>query len=72
METASIMAKKVGRPRSSESTVRVSAFGLRSTPEWRDWVLRMADKERVGVSDLVDRALALYAEHIKFELPPKR
>jgi hypothetical protein len=53
--------------------VRSVVNTFRSTPDWRDWVARMADSERIGVPDLIDRALVDYAKKVGFrEPPPKR
>lgn len=52
---------------------RVPAFGIRATPEWREWVDRLAESEDVNFSDLVARALKLYAKQVEFPEPaPKR
>jgi hypothetical protein len=53
--------------------VRSVVNTFRSTPAWRDWVARLAESERTGVPDLIDRALAQYAKKVRFpEPPPKR
>lgn len=63
---------KTGRPKSGLPP-RVIAFALKSTEEWRDWLRRLAEAERMGISDLVDRAIADYASKVGFpDPPPKR
>jgi hypothetical protein len=53
--------------------VRSVVNTFRSTPDWRDWVARLAESERIGVPDLIDRAVAEYAKKVGFpEPPPKR
>lgn len=52
---------------------RLPAFGMRSTPEWREWAARLAEYESINFSDLIARALARYAREVGFpEAPPKR
>jgi hypothetical protein len=51
---------------------RVPAFGIRATPEWREWANRLAESEAVNFSDLVARALKVYAKEVGFPEPPKR
>jgi hypothetical protein len=52
---------------------RVPAFGIRATPEWRGWASRLAESEDVNFSDLVARALKVYAKQVGFPEPaPKR
>jgi hypothetical protein len=48
------------------------AKGVRMTREYSDWLERLASKERMSVSTLIDRALADYAERAGFEAPPER
>lgn len=53
--------------------VRSVVNTFRSTPTWRDWVARLAEAERIGVPDLIDRALVDYAKRVGFpDPPPKR
>jgi hypothetical protein len=53
--------------------VRSVVNTFRSTPDWRDWVARLAESERIGMPDLIDRALADYAKRVGFpDRPPKR
>jgi hypothetical protein len=48
------------------------AKGVRMTREYSDWLDRLASKERMSVSTLIDRAVAEYANRIGFEAPPER
>lgn len=61
-----------GRPKSGEPTA-VSAFTLKGTAEWRDWVRALADHASMPASVLIDQALKAYAKSIDFDEPmPKR
>lgn len=57
---------------SLERAVRSVVNTLRSTPDWRDWMARLAESERIGVPDLIDRALVDYARKVDFPEPPPR
>jgi hypothetical protein len=52
--------------------VRSVVNTFRSTPDWRDWATRLAESERIGVPDLIDRAVADYAKKVDFPEPPPR
>jgi hypothetical protein len=57
----------------AKQVIRSVMNSFRSTPVWRDWVNRLAESERIGVPDLIDRALAEYARnHGSPDPPPKR
>ncbi len=59
--------------RTESRAPRLPAFGIRATPEWREWASRLAESEDVNFSDLVARALKLYAKQVDFPEPaPKR
>jgi hypothetical protein len=46
---------------------------VRGSEEWRAWVDRLCDFDRVPYPVLIDRALAEYAKSVGFkEAPPKR
>lgn len=53
---------------------RDAVLMTRGTPEWKSWVIRLAEADRASsMPELIDRALIAYAEHVKFpEVPPKR
>jgi hypothetical protein len=67
-----VMAKKKQEPK--EQRVRTAVTAIRSRPEWKEWVERLADFERApSLNDLFDRALVAYARQIGFkEVAPKR
>jgi hypothetical protein len=52
--------------------VRSIVNTFRSTPDWRDWVARLAESERIGVPGLIDRAMADYAKRAGFSDPPPK
>jgi hypothetical protein len=59
-------AKGKGQPASVIVSIRVA-------PEYRDWLDRLADFERVNTSDLFDRAMTRYAREVGFkEAAPRR
>jgi hypothetical protein len=66
------MAKK--KPEQKEHRVRTAVIALRSRPEWRDWVERLAEFERTSsLNELFDRAIVAYARQVGFkEVAPKR
>jgi tRNA (Thr-GGU) A37 N-methylase len=48
-------------------------LSIRVNPQYRDYLKRLAEHERVCVSALLDRAVADHAKLLKFpEAPPKR
>jgi hypothetical protein len=55
-----------------ESRVRSAITNIRSTPEWKEWLVRFSDHVRKDATDAVDEALLRYARAEGFELPPKR
>ena len=62
---------------SKEETIRergaeMLAKGVRMTREYSDWLDRLADRERMSVSTLIDRAVTAYARETGFEPPPGR
>ena len=64
--------KKKEEPK--EQRVRTAVTAIRSRPEWKDWVERLAEFDRApSLNDLFDRAMVIYARHVGFnEVPPKR
>lgn len=51
---------------------RTAYIQIRSTTEWRDWVIGLAEADRSTVAELIDRALADYARRRKHEIPPPK
>jgi hypothetical protein len=57
-----------------ESRVRTGVILVRGVPEWKSWTEELADFDRApSTSDLIDRALVVYARHVGFtKAAPKR
>jgi hypothetical protein len=54
-------------------THRELLTAIKGTPEWKAWVLGLADFLRVPLPVLMDNALCNYARQVSFEPePPKR
>jgi hypothetical protein len=70
MKLGNPMAKK--KRASKPDPTRMVTRALRMTEVYADWLDRYADKERVSLASLLDRALARDAEHTGFEAPPRR
>jgi len=67
------MAKKKPGPKLTGGVGRTAQTMIRSTPEWKKWLERLADHCRTNVSDTVDRSLVELARNAGFkEVPPKR
>lgn len=60
------------KPKSAPNRIRSVITNIRSTPEWKEWLLRFADHVRKDQADVVDEALLRYARAEGFEQPPKR
>jgi hypothetical protein len=68
-----VMARKKPGPKPFEGVGRTAATTIRSTPEWKAWLDRLADHCRLNVSDTADRALVELARSVGFkEAPPRR
>jgi hypothetical protein len=63
---------KAKKKRPASAGPEMLAKGVRMTREYSDWLDRLASKERMSVSTLIDRAVAEYAARIGFEAPPER
>jgi len=69
------MAKDMGRKKklaSKPGELPPAVYGVRMSRDYLDWLERLSEKERCGKADVIDRALAKYADIIGFEPPPKR
>jgi hypothetical protein len=62
------MAKAKKKPAGPE----MLAKGVRMTRVYADWLDKLAARERMSVSTLIDRAVADYAVRVGFEAPPER
>jgi hypothetical protein len=64
-------AARTGRPRSAEGP-KGNVLSIRGSSAWRDWLGRLADHCRLKSSDVIDRALILYAKSEGFHEPAPR
>jgi hypothetical protein len=73
---ATVMGKKKTEPsegpKPQPRRVRSAATNIRSTPEWKEWLLRFSAHVRKDVADAVDEGMMRYARAEGFESPPKR
>lgn len=51
---------------------RPTVLTIKGQPAWREWIERVAKKDRFNVSTLVDVALKEYAERHGHKPPPER
>ncbi len=66
-----VKTKQAGRPAAKGGPKR-QILGIRGSEAYKDWLARFAEHERSDMVDLVDDALAAYANAKGFEPPPKR
>jgi hypothetical protein len=61
-------------PRSkSPNDVPLKVIGIKTSPEWAQWLAQFARSQKVSVAALVDRALVEHAKSLDFQLvPPQR
>ncbi len=64
--------KRRGRPKSAAEGPKGNVLSIRGSGEWRDWVGRLADHNRLKVADVIDRALLAYAKQEGFNEPAPR
>ena len=66
--------KQASKPAPAEvPSPRGMILSVRGTPEWRDWLNRLAEHNRVKVADAIDHAVVAWARQTGFtEPPPKR
>jgi hypothetical protein len=65
----------LGRPKkhANKKATGPKTIGVRSTPEWADWIDRAARHCRTDVAKLIDASVAEYVKARGFtELPPER
>ena len=59
--------------KAKDAEPRPIALTIRGREEWKSWVKRLAEFERVPINELVDRALVQHAREIGFrEQAPER
>jgi hypothetical protein len=67
------MARKRNPKHVPEGQLPSVVLSVRMSREYREFLNRLAEHERCGVADVIDRAIADYAKKVKFgEQPPKR
>lgn len=59
-------------PKRQPNRVRSEVTNIRSSPEWKEWLVRFAAHTRKDLADVMDEALLRYARAEGFEQPPKR
>jgi len=65
--------KKAQGPKKPSKAPQGVAVAIKGSPEWKEWVERLADHCRCDVSALVDQALTEHARRNGFaEVPPRR
>lgn len=67
--------RKEAKPAQAPETPgpRQVILSVRGTPEWRGWLTRLAEHNRVKMADAIDHALVAWARQTGFtEPPPKR
>jgi hypothetical protein len=68
-----LMVKKKPGPKPTEGVGRTVVTNIRSTPAWREWLVELAEFQRLTVADVIDQAVVAYARQAKFPKPiPKR
>jgi hypothetical protein len=67
-------AKKKPGPKPDPTRVRSAVTNIRSSPEWKSWLERLAEANRSSsLADLIDDAVVDYARKLGFkEAAPKR
>ena len=51
-------------------SARVTALALKTTPEYRDWLVEITDRESVSLSKLVKNMIEAWARSKKMPPPP--
>ena len=64
--------RRRGRPKGSGVGPKGNVFSIRGSEEWRAWVGRLADHDRLKVADVIDKALVAYAKEQGFDEPAPR
>jgi hypothetical protein len=68
----SAMAKKKSAPDPNKPSPRPTAFAIKGSLEWREWVEQGAEHCRTDVSKLIDAALVEYLRSRGFDNPPPK
>lgn len=69
------MAKKQSPPIGADGPPKKPkgfVLSVRGSDDWRTWLAGLADHERAGIPDVIDRALAKYAKEVGYEPPPPK
>ena len=72
MSGALMAERKKPGPKPDPSRVRSELTNIRSTPEWKAWLLKFAEFMGTDVSDLIDDSLLRRAREAGFKMPPRR
>ena len=64
--------KRRGRPKGPGAGPKGNVLSIRGSEDWRAWVGRLADHNRLKVADVIDRALIVYARQEGFNEPAPR
>ena len=59
-------------PSKAQVRSRKAHTGIRSSDEYKAWLVRFAERERATPSQLIDLGLAALAKARRFESPPPR
>jgi hypothetical protein len=63
---------KAKKKRPASAGPEMLAKGVRMTRTYANWLDKLAARERMSVSTLIDRAVADYASRAGFDAPPER
>ena len=62
---------KTKKKQPPDAAPEMLAKGVRMTRDYSNWLDRLANRERMSVSTLIDRAVTAYAQQIGFDTPPR-
>ena len=71
MGVAGVVAKKRG-PKPTDEGPRDVLIGVKCRRAYKEWVARLARKHRITPSQIIDRALVVFAREDGFDPPPER
>jgi hypothetical protein len=64
--------KKLNTGNASDAEKPPAVYGVRMSRPYLAWLNELSETERCGKADVIDRALATYADKLGFKPPPKR
>lgn len=59
-------------PKPQPNRVRASVTNIRSTPEWKAWLVEFADAQGTDIVDLMEEGMLMLAHKRGFKMPPPR